>query len=103
MSRLVKKCIFKRHYRVKHSAEYSKYTVQERLKIFEELRLVYSEDDNTHNSFFNSVSNTDNNDAKTFAASYAILFLIAKRSKSFNNGEFIKINASLKQQNPSIN
>jgi len=83
---VVKKYILERHYRVKHSGEYSKYTAQEKLKILEGLKLVHHEDSTYHSL----ISNADNDDAKTLAASYATSFLIAKHSKSFSDGEFIK-------------
>lgn len=77
---IVKKYILERHYRVKHSGEYSKYTTQEKLKIFERLKLAYQEDDNTYDSLL-FIANND--DAK--AASYSISFLIAKHSKKMSH------------------
>lgn len=84
---VVRKYVLERHYRVKHSG-YSSYTYQEKLKILEGLKLVYQADNSVSRDFL--ISNTDNNDAKALAASYAVSFLIAKHSKSFSDGEFIK-------------
>ncbi|XP_029160323.1 general transcription factor II-I repeat domain-containing protein 2-like [Nylanderia fulva] len=83
---VVKRYNLKRHYRVKHSGQYSSYTSEEKLKILEGLKLVYQAD----NSSDLLISNAGNNNAKALAASYAISFLIAKHSKSFSDGEFIK-------------
>jgi len=80
---IVKRYILERHYRIKHSAEYSNYTCQGKLNILEGLKLVYQERDYQDTL----VSNASQ---KAVAASYAISFFIAKHSRPFTEGEFIK-------------
>ncbi|XP_067215683.1 protein FAM200A-like [Linepithema humile] len=72
-----------RHYKNKHSNEYSKYVDEEKSNLIEGLKLIYQE---------GRSSNIDNAtpSAQALAASYAISNLIAKNSKSFCEGNFIK-------------
>ncbi|XP_070169425.1 general transcription factor II-I repeat domain-containing protein 2-like [Polyergus mexicanus] len=85
---IVKKYILERHYRIKHSGEYSNYACQEKLKILEGLKLVYQEGDSICQDTL--ISNASHDNEKAVAASYAISFLIAKHSKPFADGEFVK-------------
>ncbi|XP_067203780.1 general transcription factor II-I repeat domain-containing protein 2B-like [Linepithema humile] len=80
---IVKKFVVYRHYKNKHSNEYSKYVDEEKSNLIEGLKLIYQE---------GRSSNIDNAtpSAQALAASYAISNLIAKNSKSFCEGNFIK-------------
>lgn len=82
---LVKKYILQRHYMCKHSQEYSKYVDEEKLNLIEGLKLVYQEG-------CSSSSHLDNvtPSVKALTASYAIFNLIAKNSKPYCEGKFIK-------------
>lgn len=88
---VVKKYILERHYRIKHSGEYSNYSCQEKLNILEGLKLVYQERDSIYQDTSDTlISNADHDNEKAVAASYAISFLIAKHSKPFVEGKFVK-------------
>lgn len=56
----------------------------------EGLKLVYQEGEDDSIYQDRTISNANNEDAKALAASYAISLLIAKHSKTFNDGEFLK-------------
>ncbi|XP_036139535.1 general transcription factor II-I repeat domain-containing protein 2B-like [Monomorium pharaonis] len=80
---IVKKYVLLRHYKIKHSHEYSKYVDEEKFNLIEGLKLIYQE---------GCSSNIENvtPSVKALKASYAISNLIAKNSKPFCEGKFIK-------------
>lgn len=81
---IIKNQIVYRHYNKKHSNEYSKYVDEEKCNLIEELKLVYKEG-------CSSSSHIDNATPSVKAlTSYAISNLIAKNSKSFCEGKFVK-------------
>ncbi|XP_024880519.1 general transcription factor II-I repeat domain-containing protein 2B-like [Temnothorax curvispinosus] len=82
---VVKKFVIERHYKKKHSSEYSKYEGQEKRNLIKGLKLIYQE-----SSSFNDNSNNANSSVKAVTASYAISLLIAQHSKPFMEGNFIK-------------
>ncbi|XP_072753119.1 SCAN domain-containing protein 3-like [Anoplolepis gracilipes] len=70
-----------------HFNEYSKYVDQEKINLIEGLKLVYQE---SYDPVFD-INNASTSDAtKAVTASYAISYLIAKNSKPFTDGEFVK-------------
>lgn len=81
---LIKKHVLYRHYNNKHSEEYSKYVDEEKRNLIDGLKLVYQEGCSS-----SSVDNTTSS-LKALTASYAISNLIAKHSKPFSEGEFVK-------------
>jgi len=83
---VVKKFVIDRHYKNKHADEYSKYVDQEKRNLIEGLKLIYQEGSNS-----SSFSDNDNTSSiKAVTASYAISLLIAKHSRPFIEGDFIK-------------
>lgn len=83
---VVKKFVLHKHYNAKHSNEYSKYVGQEKYNLIEGLKLIYQEgcSSNSH-----VVDNTTYS-TRALTASYAISNIIAKYSKSFTEGQFVK-------------
>lgn len=83
---VVKKFVLHKHYNAKHSNEYSKYVGQEKYNLIEGLKLIYQEgcSSNSH-----VVDNTTPS-TRALTASYAISNIIAKYSKSFTEGQFVK-------------
>lgn len=82
----VEKYIVKRHYELKHSKDYSTYEGHEKSALIEALRLVYQQR-------FEAISDTSDDEEdkqRAIRASYAISHLIAKHSKPFTDGVFIK-------------
>ncbi|EFN88756.1 hypothetical protein EAI_03829, partial [Harpegnathos saltator] len=80
---LVKKYIVYRHYNTLHCQEYSKYVDEEKQNLIEGLKLVHQEGRDL------SVENIQSS-TKALTASFAIAHLIAKNSKSYSEGEFVK-------------
>ncbi|KYN03211.1 General transcription factor II-I repeat domain-containing protein 2A, partial [Cyphomyrmex costatus] len=83
---VVKKFVIERHYKNKHFNEYFKYVGQEKCNIIEGLKLIYQEGLNSSSSNNNDVTSS----IKAVTASYAISLLIAKHSRPFTEGDFIK-------------
>jgi hypothetical protein len=82
----VEKYIVKRHYELKHSKDHSTYKGHEKSALIEALRLVYQQR-------FEAISDTSDDEEDkqpAIRASYAISHLIAKHSKPFADGDFIK-------------
>jgi hypothetical protein len=82
----VKKYVIHRHYECKHSKEYSVYVGHEKSALIAALQLVYQQR-------FDAMSEVCDNEHiqdKTIRASYAISHLIAKHSRPFTDGVFIK-------------
>lgn len=82
---LIKKYILHRHYKNKHSNEYSKYVDEEKISLIEGLKLIYQEGRSSNSDIDNITPSV-----KALTASYAISNLIAKNSKSFCEGKFVK-------------
>lgn len=82
---LVKKFVLYRHYENTHSHEYSKYVDEEKLNLIEGLKLVYQEGCSSSSYIDNATPSV-----KALRASYAISNLIAKNSKPFTEGKFVK-------------
>jgi cell division protein FtsI/penicillin-binding protein 2 len=80
---VIKKFVVHRHYENKHSKEYAKYVDEEKSNLIEGLKLIYED---------GSISHVDNmkTSIKALTASYAISNLIAKNSKPFCEGKFVK-------------
>lgn len=89
---LVKKYILQRHYKVKHLNDYSKYVDQEKSNLIEGLKLIYQEGSSREGSNLDNVTPS----VKALTASYAIANIIAKNSKPFTEGKFVK-ESSLQQ------
>ena len=83
---VVKKFVIEKHYIRKHFKEYSKYVDEEKFNLIEGLKLVYQEG---CNPIF-EVDNNASSSAKAVTAPYAMSRHIAKHSKPFTKGEFIK-------------
>lgn len=82
---LDKKYNLLRHYQNKHSDNYSKYMNEEKFNLIEGLKLVYQEGCSSNSHIDNATPSV-----KALRASYAISDLIAKNSKPFSEGKFIK-------------
>ncbi|KYN16303.1 General transcription factor II-I repeat domain-containing protein 2A [Trachymyrmex cornetzi] len=74
-----------RHYNIKHSKDYSKYMDKEKFDLIEELKLVYKDGCNSSSHVDNAIPSV-----KALTVLYAISNLIAKNSKPFCEGEFVK-------------
>lgn len=81
----VQKFVLLKHYKCKHQNEYSKYVDQEKYNLIEGLKLVYQEGCSLNSHIHSTTTST-----KALTASYAISNLIAKNSKPFTEGKFIK-------------
>ncbi|KAL6421117.1 hypothetical protein ACFW04_014112 [Cataglyphis niger] len=84
----VKKFLIERHYKNKNFNEYAKYNGKEKINLINSLKLVYEEGCNDNTNF--EINNNATSSEKAVTASYAISYLIAKHSKPFTEGEFIK-------------
>jgi len=82
---VVKKYVLHRHYNIKHSKNYSIYVDKEKSDIIEGLKLTYQEGCSSNSHVDNATPSE-----KALTASYAISNLIAKNSKPFSEGKFIK-------------
>ncbi|XP_026827608.1 general transcription factor II-I repeat domain-containing protein 2A-like [Ooceraea biroi] len=82
---IVKKFVLERHFKIKHLNEYSKYVDQEKSNLIEGLKLVYQEGCSSNSHIDNATPSV-----KALTASYAISNLLAKNSKPFCDGKFIK-------------
>lgn len=83
---VVKKFVLNRHYTSQHSHEYDlKYGDEEKSNVIEGLKLVYQEGCDSNSQLENVTPSV-----KALTASYAISNLIAKNSKPFCEGKFIK-------------
>ncbi|XP_011872403.1 PREDICTED: general transcription factor II-I repeat domain-containing protein 2A-like, partial [Vollenhovia emeryi] len=74
-----------RHYKVKHSNEYSQYVDEEKFNLIEGLKLIYQEGRSPNSDTVNATPS-----ANALTASYAISNLIAKNTKPFCEGKFVK-------------
>jgi len=83
---ILKKFVIEKHYKGKHFKEYSKYVDQEKFNLIEGLKLVYGE----NCSLVLDIDNDATSSAKAVTASYSTSHLIAKNSKPFTEGEFVK-------------
>jgi len=84
---IIKKFVIERHYISIHFNDYFKYADQEKINLIERLKLVYQE---SRNPIFNIGNNAISDATKAVTASYTISHLIAKHSKPFTDGEFVK-------------
>lgn len=82
---VIKKYYLFRHYNSKHSHGYSKYVDEEKSNLIAGLKLVYQEGCSSKCDLDNATPSV-----KALTASYAISNLIAKNSKPFCEGKFIK-------------
>ena len=80
---VVKKFVIERHYKNKYLSDYSKYVRQEKSNLIEGLKLIYQEGLNSNN-------NDATSSVKAVSASFAISLLLAKHSRPFIEGDFIK-------------
>lgn len=78
--------MIQRHYKNKHSREYAQYVGVERHNLIEGLKLVYYQGHDNVKSDVDDVTLSEN----ALVASYKISQMIAKRSKPFSDGKFIK-------------
>lgn len=83
---LVKKYILQRHYKVKHLNDYSKYVDQEKSNLIKGLKLIYQEGSSREGSNLDNITPS----VKALTASYAIANILAKNSKPFTEGKFVK-------------
>lgn len=82
---VVKKYVIEKHYKRKHSDEYVQYVGHEKSNLIEGLKLVYAESCTAIPNVIDGISSKC-----ALAASYAISHRIAKQSKPFTEGNFIK-------------
>lgn len=82
---VIKKYCLSRHYISQHSHEYSKYVDEEKSNLIAGLKLVHQEGCSSKCDLDNATPSV-----KALTASYAISNLIAKNSKPFSEGKFIK-------------